>query len=260
MGLKFTKMHGLGNDFLVIDGVNQTVNLRSETIRSLSNRHTGVGFDQCLIIEPSDNNNIDFFYRIYNADGSEVGQCGNGARCLARFIKHYGLSDKTTLNVSTTTTTLALTINPDDTVTVNMGVPIFHEDVTIETINLHTLNLGNPHAALIVEDIEKADVNHLGPLIETHAHFKDDTNVEFIKLNVPNNIQLRVHERGAGETRACGSGACAAAAIAKHFYSFDAHINVQLLGGELAIDWEGGDTPLYMTGPATFVYEGTLFD
>lgn len=260
MGLKFTKMHGLGNDFIVIDAINQSVHLTADHIRTLSHRHTGIGFDQCLLVEESSNPNIDFFYRIFNADGSMVGQCGNGARCLARFIQHYGLSQKSSLSVATTTTTLTLTINPDDSVTVDMGVPRFGENVAIpeKNIALHTVNLGNPHAVLIVDDIEAAPVETLGPYIETHALFPEKTNVGFLELLAPNQVKLRVHERGAGETNACGSGAAAAAAVARKFYGLDEHTEVTVLGGKLCFDWARPNSPLFMTGPASFVFEGEL--
>lgn len=260
MGLKFTKMHGLGNDFIVIDAVNQSVTLTPDEIKALSDRQQGVGFDQCLIVEPSTQDGIDFFYRIYNADGSEVGQCGNGARALARFIHHYGLSEKTSLTVATQTTKLQLTLNQDDTVTVNMGTPGFQEDVALEGHTLHCLTLGNPHAALIVEDLDNAQVPTLGPKIETHPHFNQGTNVGFIEILSPNEIKVRVHERGAGETQACGSGACAAAAFARKYHRASEHITVHLLGGKLRIDWQGDEAPLYMTGPASFVFEGELLD
>jgi len=275
MSLKFTKMHGLGNDFMVIDATRHTIQLTPERIQNLSRRDTGVGFDQCLLVEPSTQFGIDFFYRIFNANGTPVGQCGNGARCLARFIQHYGLSPKTTLRVATTTTELTLKINPDDSVTVDMGQPIWTpkhipllEPSEADTyaltllhhasVRVHAVALGNPHAIMMVDDIEQAPVDILGPQIETHPYFPEHTNVGFLELDTSDHILLRVHERGTGETRACGSGAAAAAAVARRFYGLDAKVRVSVPGGDLWIDWENTTDSLKLTGPAEFVYEGVL--
>lgn len=261
MNFKFTKMHGLGNDFLVIDAVNQSIQLTPEIIQSLSCRHTGIGFDQCLIVEKSTAPNVDFFYRIFNADGSAVGQCGNGARCIARFIQHYNLSSKTDLTVATTTTELKLHLNTDDTVTVDMGIPVWAPNPDIKPgLTAHALTLGNPHVVIPVDNLQTAPVATLGPEIETHVLFPEHTNVGFLELDTPRHIKLRVHERGAGETHACGSGAVAAAAVARRFYDLEASIRVSLVGGDLIIDWPDMTGPLFMTGPATFVYEGNLFN
>lgn len=275
MNLKFTKMHGLGNDFIVIDATRHTAPLTPDIIKALSRRDTGIGFDQCLLVEPSTKPDIDFFYRIFNANGTPVGQCGNGARCLARFIQHYGLSPKTTLRVATTTTELTLKINPDDSVTVDMGRPVWAPEhipllepseaesyaLTLThhtTVQVHAVALGNPHAIMIVDDIKQAPVDNLGPLIETHPYFPEHTNVGFLALDTPHHIFLRVHERGTGETRACGSGAAAAAAVARRFYGLDAKIRVSVPGGDLWVDWRGTADSLKLTGPAEFVYEGKL--
>lgn len=275
MSLKFTKMHGLGNDFMVIDATRHAIQLTPEMIQNLSRRDTGVGFDQCLLVEPSTQPDIDFFYRIFNANGTPVGQCGNGARCLARFIQHYALSPKTTLRVATTTTELTLHINPDNTVTVDMGCPVWvpeHIPFTAQTeaesyelalahhapVRVHAVALGNPHAIMMVDDIEQAPVDILGPLIETHLLFPEHTNVGFLQLNTSNHILLRVHERGTGETRACGSGAAAAAAVARRFYGLDANIRVSVPGGDLWVDWANTNSSLKLTGPAEFIYEGKL--
>jgi diaminopimelate epimerase len=259
MALKFTKMHGLGNDFMVIDAVNQAVQLSPHHIKQLSCRHTGIGFDQCLLLEKSTQPHLDFFYRIFNADGSEVGQCGNGARCIARFIQHHQLSNKDKLTVATTTTELTLQLNANHTVTVNMGTPVWapNPDI-IPGTTMHALTLGNPHVVMQVDSIKTAPVNTLGPEIETHVFFPEQTNVGFFELKAQNHILLRVHERGAGETEACGSGAVAAAAVARKFYHLNKSIRVTLPGGDLTIDWPDMTGPLFMTGPAEFVYEGEL--
>ncbi|MCH9757037.1 MAG: diaminopimelate epimerase [Gammaproteobacteria bacterium] len=259
MTLRFTKMHGLGNDFMVIDAITQSVQLSAADILRLSCRNTGIGFDQCLLLEKSNKPHIDFFYRIFNADGTPVGQCGNGARCLARFIQHYGFSSQSELTVATTTTELTLHLNSDNTVTVNMGTPVWapNPDV-IPGLTTHALTLGNPHVVMIVDDINTALVDTLGPQIETHTLFPDHTNVGFLELDTPSHIKLRVHERGAGETNACGSGATAAAAVGRRFYNLDSRVTVSLVGGDLTIDWPDMEGPISMTGPATFVYEGVL--
>ncbi|MDF1683995.1 MAG: diaminopimelate epimerase [Legionellaceae bacterium] len=275
MNLKFTKMHGLGNDFMVIDATRHTIQLTPEMIQTLSRRDTGVGFDQCLLVEPSTQPDIDFFYRIFNANGTPVGQCGNGARCLARFIQYNKLSPKTTLRVATTTTELTLNINPDDSVTVDMGCPVWEPQniplteaaeaesyaLTLEhhsPVRVHAVALGNPHAIMMVDNIEQAPVDKLGPEIETHPFFPEHTNVGFLELDNQDHILLRVHERGTGETRACGSGAAAAAAVARRFYGLDAKIRVSVPGGDLWIDWAGTNSSLKLTGPAEFVYEGKI--
>jgi diaminopimelate epimerase len=275
MTLKFTKMHGLGNDFIVIDGINQSCVLSKESIADLAKRHTGIGFDQCLIIEPSPDSSIDFYYRIFNADGQEVGQCGNGARCLALFARHYGLTQKDKIRVSTKTTQMNLIINENNMVTVDMGNPSLtptaipliadHEassyilDLTDgQPIEVHAISVGNPHAVLLVNDIEAAPVSTLGPLITHHPRFPEETNTGFMQILSPNHIKLRVHERGSGETQACGSGAVAAAAIGRLFHHLTDPVTVSLRGGDLLISWPDFSGPITLTGPATFVYEGHL--
>ncbi len=275
MGIKFTKMHGLGNDFMVIDGVNQKINLDKEHIAILSNRYTGIGFDQCLLIEPSTSPEVDFNYRIFNADGREVGQCGNGARCLALFAYHSGLSTKKTLTVATKTTTMQLKINPNESVTVNMGIPKLapHEipfqmspqkiayDLPLndgQTVPIHTINVGNPHAVLIVNDLATASVHALGQEISLHPYFPEQSNVGFMQIINPGHINLRVYERGCGETNACGSGAVAAAAIGRLYHQLGERVIVSLLGGDLIIDWPDKNAAIHLTGPARFVYQGEL--
>lgn len=276
MGLKFTKMHGLGNDFIVIDGINQSLHLNAQHIAALANRHTGIGFDQCLIIEPARESSVDFTYRIFNGDGNEVGQCGNGARCLALFAKHYGLTTKNALTVATKTTRMRLHINKDNSVSVDMGIPkllpadipfIAEEEAEEYTLNMehgdyatiHTINVGNPHAVLLVSNINTAPVDTLGRAISLHQRFPEHANTGFMQILNPQHIKLRVYERGCGETQACGSGAVAAAAIGRLYYQLDKQITVSLPGGNLVVDWQDKHASILLTGPATFVYEGNIF-
>jgi diaminopimelate epimerase len=275
MPIRFTKMHGLGNDFMVIDGINQNLNLNPEKIAFLAKRNTGIGFDQCLLIEPSLKDGIDFNYRIFNSDGQEVGQCGNGARCLALFAKHYGLTTKNNLTVATKTTRMNLQINKDNSVSVNMGVPSL-DPATIPliaehqlpvyaleltngtTVSIHAISVGNPHAVLLVQDIHAVPVDSLGKQISLHQRFPEQTNTGFMQIINAQKIKLRVYERGCGETRACGSGAVAAAAIGRLYHHLSEQITVQLPGGDLIIDWPELNGAIRLTGPATFVYEATL--
>jgi len=273
MGLKFTKMHGLGNDFMVIDGVNQTLNLSSDIITQLADRHTGIGFDQCLIVEESHKKNIDFLYRILNADGSEVGQCGNGARCLARFIHLKKLSTKKTVTVATSTSVMDLTINDDDSVSICLPAPEFSPDALPmlntqqdfyqvafqeQPIPFNALSVGNPHAVIRVENIEDSPVNELGHFLCHHPIFPQQANIGFMQLLNKHHMKLRVFERGAAETMACGSGAIAAAVSAIAFHGADAPMTVDLPGGKLTIHWQKPRGKITLTGAATFVYEGEL--
>jgi len=275
MDIKFTKMHGLGNDFMVLDGINQTIKLSADQIKHYADRKTGVGFDQCLIIEPSAQESIDFNYRIFNADGQEVGQCGNGARCLALFAQYYGLTKKPNLRVATNTTQMNLQINPDQSVTVDMGQPKLNPNdipflaahqtdeyqlsfVDGTATSVHAISVGNPHAVRVVTDVNSAPVQSLGHEISHHPLFPEQTNAGFMQILNPAHIKLRVYERGCGETSACGSGAVAAAAIGRLFYGLSEQITVSLTGGELRVDWPRINGPITLTGPATFVYEGRL--
>jgi diaminopimelate epimerase len=277
MGIKFTKMHGLGNDFMVIDGINQKINLNTSLLTALANRSTGVGFDQCLLIERSVSNDIDFNYRIFNADGQEVGQCGNGARCLALFAQYYGLTTKKTVTVATKTTRMTLHINQDNSVSVNMGhpnllpekIPFIAEEQLPQYIielakdsvtTIHAISIGNPHAVLLVPDITCAPVNELGSTISLHHRFPEQTNTGFMQIIDSQHIKLRVYERGCGETKACGSGAVAAAAVGRLYHGLEEHIRVSLTGGDLMVHWPHMEGPITLTGPATFVYEAILFD
>lgn len=281
MSLRFTKMNGLGNDFIVIDAINQDVNLNPTQIASLANRYTGIGFNQCLLIEKSQQPKIDFFYRIFNANGQEIGQCGNGARCLARFIEHYGLSAKKEIQVATKTTKMSLKLNANNTVAVDMGVPqwdpkkiplIAHEEAATYELHLinestirpeiihhiHALSVGNPHAVTVVSNVASIDINNLGKAISEHSLFPEQSNASFMQLIDSEHIKLRVYERGCGETLACGSAAVAAVAVGRRFYQLDSQVKVSLPGGELIVDWPNQQGSIQLTGPASFVYEGIL--
>lgn len=270
--LKFTKMHGLGNDFIVIDAVREKMQLTPRQIASLSPRETGIGFDQCLVVEASNRKDIDFFYRIFNANGQEVGQCGNGARCLARFLSYYKLTDKTHITVATKTTTMQLMLNLDDSVSVNMGKPIFtplevpflthkpHPPYTLDlgdnTHLFHVVNVGNPHAVLKVPNLEAFDVERVGRSFNEQPVFPEQVNVGFMQIKHEDEIDLRVYERGCGETKACGSGAVAAAVIGCVYHGLTRDVMVNLPGGRLRVHWHDDD--VLLTGPASFVYEGQL--
>jgi len=267
-------MHGLGNDFMVVDCITQNIFFSPELIRRLSNRHTGIGFDQLLIVEAPYDPESDFHYRIFNADGSEVEQCGNGARCFARFVIMKGLTNKYHIDVSTKKGKMVLNVGEGDQVTVNMGIPTFEpgkipfkakqiERTYIIRADNRTLfcgavSMGNPHVVTVVDDVDTADIEHLGPLLESHERFPEKVNAGFMQIINRQEIRLRVYERGVGETQACGSGACAAVAVGISQGLLDDSVKVRLLGGELLISWKGQDVPLYMTGPATHVYDGQL--
>ena len=274
MVVKFTKMHGLGNDFVMFNAVSQPLALTPELARKISDRHKGVGCDQLLIVESPQEQGVDFNYRIFNYDGSEVGQCGNGARCLARFVHEQGLTDKTELTVKTITTTLKLKLNEIDSVTVNMGVPEFEPEkipfiaesgqreysieVSNETVRANVLALGNPHCVQFVEHIDSAPVNTQGPLIESHASFPKRTNACYAEVVDPSYIKARVFERGVGETMACGSGACAIMVAARQKQLINDTVTIELLGGRLGVHWPGDDQAVELTGPAVTVFESEL--
>ncbi|WP_131762468.1 diaminopimelate epimerase [Legionella jamestowniensis] len=275
MALRFTKMHGLGNDFIVIDAIHQSVHLQPAVIAELARRDTGIGFDQCLVVEPSKNEKTDFFYRIFNANGQEVGQCGNGARCLARFLVHYGLTTKKLITVATCTTNMQLQINEDETITVDMGKPELNppkipfnaeeysaiyqlplQDGSFHAI--HAISVGNPHAVSLVENLDEVNVRTLGKEISEHALFPQQTNAGFMQIINNHQLRLRVYERGCGETQACGSGAVAAAAGGRLYHDLTSTIEVSLPGGKLVIEWPDMNNSIYLRGPAHFVYEGVL--
>ena len=274
MKLNFTKMHGLGNDFVVIDGINQTVALDPVRIRRLADRHFGIGCDQVLLVEASDRPEADFRYRIFNADGGEVEQCGNGARCFARFVRDHGLTDKDDLRVVTAGGLLRLRLQPAGQVAVDMGqprlepaeAPFFATKRALRypiaadgmELEIGVVSMGNPHAVLVVDDVDRAPVAHLGPLLERHGRFPQRVNVGFMQIVAPDHIRLRVFERGTGETLACGSGACAAVVAGRLWGLLWPNVRVELPGGELSIHWAGEGESVTLTGPATTVFEGWI--
>lgn len=273
MQLKFTKMHGLGNDFVVIDAINQSIFLEQSTIRQLADRHFGIGFDQLLIVE-SPQEGGDFRYRIFNADGGEVEQCGNGARCFARFVYDRNLTHKKTIRVETARGIITPTIEDNGDVTVNMGIPQFEPanipfkapqrelvyplPIGDKTIDICAVSMGNPHAVQIVPDVVQAPVATDGPLIESHPLFPNRVNAGFMQIIDRGHIRLRVFERGSGETLACGTGACAAVVCGIMRGRLNSSVQVSTHGGNLQIRWEGEGQPVWMTGPAVTVFEGKI--
>ena len=274
MKLRFTKMQGLGNDFVVFDGVRQRVTLSAEQCRFLADRRFGIGCDQILLVEPPRLAGTDFHYRIFNADGSEVEQCGNGARCFARFVRDQGLTDKTEIPVGTAAGPIHLFLEADGQARVNMGAPQFDPqripflaateadsydlEVDGKTLRIGAVSMGNPHAVLRVNDLDQAPIARLGPLIECHPRFPRRVNAGFMQILDPGHIRLRVFERGTGETLACGTGACAAVAVGRRLGLLDEAVRVSLPGGDLRITWAGGAAPVWMTGPAVSVFEGEI--
>ena len=275
--LTFSKMHGLGNDFVIIDTVNQAWSELTLSQRQfITDRQRGIGCDQLLLVESATQQNVDFKYRIFNADGGEVSQCGNGARCFARFVFEQGLTTKTEVVVETASGIMTLTLKEDGkVVTVNMGEPRFTPaDIPFEQdqqadvyalgldngdeIALGALSMGNPHAVSIVDNIEKVDVSTLGPMIEGHQRFPERVNAGFMQIINENEIRLRVFERGSGETQACGSGACAAVVSGIQRGLLSNEVKVHLTGGDLDIVWQGEQTPVWMTGTATHVFDGEI--
>jgi diaminopimelate epimerase len=274
MLIKFTKMHGLGNDFVVIDAVRQHINLTTEAIKKLADRNLGIGCDQVLLIEPPSDKNIDFNYRIFNCDGSEVEQCGNGARCMGRYIADQQLSGKKTVLLQTKNRVMEVTTKTKNLVTANMGEPIFSPEaipfvaekqetlysiqIDAQTYEISALSVGNPHAVIQVDDINHVAVDEIGPLIQADRHFPESVNVGFMQILDRQNIKLRVYERGVGETQACGSGACAAAVAAIQQNLVDTSVKLELLGGSLNVEWHGDNQPILMTGPAETVFHGKI--
>ena len=280
MLLRFTKMHGLGNDFLMLDLISQNLQIRDDKIRCLADRHLGIGFDQLLMAEPPQDPEMDFRYRIFNADGSEAEQCGNGARCFARFVRDRGLTTKTELKLETIRGPVKCKLQRDGNITVDMGAPRLQPDcipfiadrtqITYSLalqeglcaekadVEISAVSMGNPHAVLLVEDVDTAAVKTLGPVLGAHGRFPQGVNVNFMEVVDRENIRLRVYERGTGETKACGSGACAAVVTGRLQGLLEEHVNVHLPGGTLRIEWRGDDSPVLQTGPACRVYEGHL--
>ena len=274
MVINFTKMQGLGNDFVVIDAINQSIALTAEQIRFIADRHFGVGCDQLLLVEKPVSDNADFKYRIFNADGGEVAQCGNGARCFARFVRDKNLTDKGEVVVDTDAGQLLLRFDAEGMITVNMGVPkhapgqipllmaeeapLYHVELGGVVVDFAAVSMGNPHAVICVENVANAPLETIGAQLECHRLFPERVNVGFMQIISRQQIKLRVYERGAAETLACGSGACAAVVAGIEQDLLDEHVLVSLPGGELKIEWLGRGHSVMMTGPAISVYEGQI--
>lgn len=281
MKLKFTKMQGAGNDFVVIDGISQTIDFTPEQWRALADRHFGVGADQLLLVERSSMPGVDFRYRIFNADGGEVEHCGNGARCFVKFVRDTGLTDKQTVRVEVQQGVITLKMREDGQVSVDMGAPILTPsdvpfdaaglegrregddtlwplDVAGKTTWISVVSMGNPHAVQVVDNVDTAPVETDGPLVERHPRFPRRVNAGFLQVVSEHEARLRVYERGAGETLACGTGACAAAVAGIRRGLLKAPVAIETHGGTLTIDWDGASGPVIMTGPAATVFEGTI--
>ena len=274
MKLRFAKMHGLGNDFMVIDAINQAFSPRPELIRQWADRYAGIGFDQMLVVESPLGDLAEFKYSIFNADGGEVAQCGNGARCFARFVREQGLSDLDVITVETNTGLLQLEAVDATRYRVNMGIPQFEPeaiplraenrqelyttDFEGSEIGFSAVSIGNPHMVIPVVDVDNADIETLGPYFETHMMFPERANIGFMQIIDRTNFRLRVFERGVGETRACGSGACAAMVAGVQLDLLDSPANAILTGGELKLEWHGDANPVMMTGETAMVYQGEI--
>lgn len=275
MKLPFTKMHGAGNDFVVIDATRQPFHPVPGLLAHLGDRHFGVGCDQILVVEPASSPDVDFNYRIYNSDGSETGQCLNGSRCFARYVRERGLTDKDTICVQTTTSKMDLYLQPDGSVRVNAGVPRL-EPAQVpmaadaralryslkldsgETLEFGAASMGNPHAVMLVPDAGQAAVDRVGSALQAHAMFPQKVNAGFLQIKDSAHVVLRVYERGAGETLACGSGACAAVVVGRLWGKLAASVEVQMPGGILRIEWQGEGQPVWITGPAETVFIGEI--
>ncbi len=274
MNLKFSKMHGLGNDFMVIDAINQQFDAEPDLIRQWANRFSGIGFDQMLIVEKPQSTQAAFRYRIFNADGGEVAQCGNGARCFARFVRENGMTELDVIPVETNTGLLELQVIDATRVSVNMGIPEFapqeiplatterQSQYTVEVdgqqILFSALAIGNPHMVMQVDDVDSAPVATFGPMLESHEFFPERVNVGFIQIINRQEFRLRVYERGVGETRACGSGACAAHIAACQLDLIDRESTAHLHGGDLKLEWQGEGKPVMMTGETAMVFQGDI--
>jgi len=274
MILGFTKMQALGNDFVVFDGVRQRIELDPGQLRRIADRHFGIGCDQILVVESAKRTGVDFGYRIFNADGGEVGQCGNGARCFVHFVRDQGLTDKREIVVETRSGIIRPRLEDDGRVTVDMGRPRFEPreipfmadsrqdlyDLTVgeEVVPVRVLSMGNPHVVQVVADIEEAPVATQGPLIESHVRFPQRVNAGYMEIVDARHVKVRVYERGVGETLACGSGACAAVVAGRLAGVLNERVEVRLRGGTLQVNWEGEGRPVYMTGAADTVFEGRI--
>ncbi|MHB1527870.1 MAG: diaminopimelate epimerase [Acidiferrobacteraceae bacterium] len=274
MKVRFTKMHGLGNDFVVLDSVRQPLALSPRQVRFIADRHRGIGCDQVLVVEPATRPEADFRYRIFNADGTEVEQCGNGARCFAHFVYDEGLTSKRELTVETLGGVIRPRIEQDGRVTVNMGIPNFDPravpfdaacqepvytlDVDGESVEVSVLSIGNPHAVQFITDVDGAPVASQGRVISGHPRFPSGVNAGYAEVRTRHKLRLRVYERGVGETLACGTGACAAVAAGRARDVLGERVEVELRGGLLEVQWSGSGHPILMTGPATRVYDGII--
>ncbi|MEH6627597.1 MAG: diaminopimelate epimerase [Motiliproteus sp.] len=274
MLVRFTKMHGLGNDFVILDLMTQRIRLDEETVRRIADRHFGIGFDQLLVVEAPTDPEMEFKYRIFNADGGEVEHCGNGARCFARFVVDKRLTGNSTIAVQTMSGPIYLTLQGKNEVRVDMGQPIlepakipfvadiqsssYSVAVSTELLEISAVSMGNPHGVLVVDDVDKAPVETLGPILEKHQRFPAKANIGFMEVVDRSHIRLRVYERGAGETLACGTGACAAVVAGQTRGLLDSSVKVELPGGTLSIEWHGVGSDVIMTGPATTVFEGQI--
>ncbi|ARU54484.1 diaminopimelate epimerase [Oleiphilus messinensis] len=267
-------MHGLGNDFMVIDAISQHVHIRPEQVKRLSDRHFGIGFDQLLLVEPPGQPDVDFRYRIFNADGSEVEQCGNGARCFALYVSEKKLVNKPVIRVQTAKGVIELKLGEEGLVTVDMGkprltpadipflaeapAPTYQIDVQGVQYDISAVSMGNPHGVLVIDDVLTAPLESVGATLESHERFPERANIGFMEIVHPGFVKLRVFERGAGETMACGSGACAAVVAGRLRGLLDSRVEVKLPGGNLRIQWDGEGHPVLMEGPAAFVFEGQV--
>jgi diaminopimelate epimerase len=274
MQLKFTKMHALGNDFILLDFYEQSTEITSSQIRELASRNTGVGCDQVLLIEKPQNPSADFRYRIFNADGNEVEQCGNGARCFAKYVLDHEYINKKNMVLEAKAGLMCAELNNDDSISVNMGYPCFKPDLipfVVEEerssysvdilgtpVELAVLSMGNPHAVIIVDNINTAPVEKFGSALQQHPLFPNQVNLSFMQLLSSSQIQLRVYERGVGETYACGSGACAAVVVGNTQGKLENEVTVTQKGGDLMVIWERGSNPVFLKGSATYVYEGEI--
>ena len=282
MNLKFTKMHGAGNDFIVIDAISQQIDFSPAQWKLLGDRRFGIGADQILVVQQAESADCDFRYRIFNQDGGEVEQCGNGSRAFVKFVTEKGLTDKSSIRVETMKGIITPRIEADGTITVDMGAPRFapgelpfddaslagmtEGDDTLYALELHAapaalislVSMGNPHAVQVVDNVDSAPVETVGPLIERHVRFANKVNAGFMQVVGRRHIRLRVYERGAGETLACGTGACAAVVAGIRRGLLDSPVRVSARGGELAVAWAGGDAPVFLSGPAVTVFEGEI--
>lgn len=281
MNLRFTKMHGAGNDFVVIDAISQTVNLTSDQWRAIADRRFGIGADQVLVVERPTMPGVDFRYRIFNADGSEVEQCGNGARAFVKFVIEKGLTEHREIRVETMSGIIQPRLEDDGRITVNMGAPIFepelvpfdviglepkkHQSATLWSLTIGNtpreftvLSMGNPHAVQCVDNVDTAPVSEEGPLVENHSRFPRRVNAGFMQIIDRQHLRLRVFERGSGETLSCGTGACAAVVAGIQLGQLDSPVTVSTRGGNLSIAWDGGQTPVMLTGPAVSIFEGSI--